>query len=253
MTPPLSVLLVIPARYASTRLPGKPLLEIAGKPMIQHVWERANEVVAGAEPSGAAWSVRVLVATDDDRIVRAVEGFGGVAVKTDPAHPSGTDRLVEVAAAHPSALYINLQGDEPLLRPTDIQLLIEGMAADASVGAGTLCHALPASEATDPNQVKVVRAAHGDALYFSRSPIPYPREAGAARYWKHVGIYAYRSGILRDYGALVRPAIEEAECLEQLRLLYHGIRLRVWEVAPSGPGVDTPEDLENVRRLLSPN
>jgi 3-deoxy-D-manno-octulosonate cytidylyltransferase len=239
-----SILIVIPARYASTRLPGKPLLEIAGRPMVQHVWARACEVrehFAGAQ---------VVVATDDGRIEEVVRGFGGEVLLTNPAHPSGTDRLVEVAEKIRAQLYVNLQGDEPLMRPGDIGQLIAGMLAAPEVEVGTLCHALSAEEAQLPQAVKVVRAANGDALYFSRSLIPYPREVGVASYWKHLGIYAYRPEVLRSYGQLARPAIEEAECLEQLRLLYHGVRLRVWEVEESAPGVDTPEDLARVRSLL---
>jgi 3-deoxy-manno-octulosonate cytidylyltransferase (CMP-KDO synthetase) len=212
--------------------------------MVQHVWERACEV---RQRFAAA---KVLVATDDVRIEEAVRGFGGEAMLTDPSHPSGTDRLVEVAEKHPARLYVNLQGDEPLMRSGDIGRLIEGMLGAGEVEVGTLCHALPVEEAQLPQAVKVVRAANGDALYFSRSVIPYPREPGAASYWKHLGIYAYRPEVLRKYGQLVRPLIEEAECLEQLRLLYHGVRLRVWEVEESASGVDTPEDLARVRSLL---
>ncbi len=250
MTPPATpVLIVIPARHASTRLPGKPLLDIAGRPMIAHVWDRASEVLRMAR----GWEGRVVVATDDTRIAETVRHFGGEALMTDPSHPSGTDRLVEVSQHYPAELYVNLQGDEPLIRPGDIQHLIEGMLASPEVGVGTLCHALPPEEATDPNAVKVVRAANLDALYFSRSIIPFPREPETARYWKHLGIYAYRSEILNRYSSMDRPLIEQTECLEQLRLLHHGVRIRVWEVEPSAPGVDTESDLQTVRRLLTQN
>jgi 3-deoxy-D-manno-octulosonate cytidylyltransferase len=238
----MSVVIVIPARYASTRLPGKPLLNIAGKPMVQHVYERAQQV-RGVQA--------VLVATDDERIVQAVKGFGGRAIMTSPHHPSGTDRLVEVMQQWPADLYINLQGDEPLIRPTDVERLVQGMADDPHTAVGTLCHALPVEESTNPNTVKVVVDAQGIALYFSRSPIPYPRDAQTATYLKHVGIYAYRKTVLESYGQLPQPMLERAEQLEQLRLLAAGIRIKTFEVEPTGPGVDTPECLERVRNLFS--
>ncbi len=233
--------IVIPARYASTRLPGKPLADIAGKPMIQHVVERARDV-----PGMDA----VVVATDDARVADAVRAFGGHVVMTSPDHPSGTDRLVEVMGQLSADIYINLQGDEPLMRPGDVSRLALGMRTDASVGVGTLCHPIDAAEAQNPNVVKVVLARNGDALYFSRSPIPYPREAEAARYLKHVGVYAYRREVLASYSAMPQPMEELAEKLEQLRLLHAGVRIRAWEVAPTGPGVDTPECLDTVRRLM---
>jgi 3-deoxy-manno-octulosonate cytidylyltransferase (CMP-KDO synthetase) len=233
--------IVIPARYASTRLPGKPLADIAGKPMIQHVVERAREV-----PGMDA----VVVATDDTRVADVVRAFGAQVVMTSPDHPSGTDRLVEVMGQLSADIYINLQGDEPLVRPGDVSRLALGMRTDASVGVGTLCHPIDAIEAQNPNVVKVVLARNGDALYFSRSPIPYPREAEAARYLKHVGVYAYRREVLASYSAMPQPMEELAEKLEQLRLLHAGVRIRAWEVAPTGPGVDTPECLDKVRRLM---
>jgi 3-deoxy-manno-octulosonate cytidylyltransferase (CMP-KDO synthetase) len=162
----MRVVIVIPARFGSTRLPGKPLLDILGKPMIQHVVERARAV-------GSAH--QVVVATDDERIAEKVRSFGGEALMTDPDHASGTDRLSEVMAKVPGDLFVNIQGDEPWVRPEDIEKLIVGMLADESVAVGTLCHRLPAREARNPNAVKVVLADNGDALYFSRAPIPYPR------------------------------------------------------------------------------
>lgn len=235
------VAIVIPARYASTRLPGKPLAQIAGKPMVQHVYERALQV-AGVQA--------VLVATDDERVADAVRGFGGRCVMTSDAHPSGTDRLAEVMTQVPASIYVNLQGDEPLVRPEDVQKLVDGMLADPAVAVGTLCHAIDAQEAQNPNTVKVVLADNGDALYFSRSPIPYPRDAHEATYLKHVGVYAYRREVLARYATLPQPMAERAEKLEQLRLLAAGLRIRAYEVAPTGPGVDTPECLERVRALM---
>ncbi|MFO8156305.1 MAG: 3-deoxy-manno-octulosonate cytidylyltransferase, partial [Thiohalospira sp.] len=223
--------IVIPARYASSRLPGKPLADLHGKPIIQHVFERARQVPEAE---------RVVVATDDERIREVAAGFGAEVVMTDPDHASGTDRLVEVMADVDADLYVNLQGDEPLIRPGDITLLIRSMADDADAQIGTLCHPVDAREATNPNCVKVVRGANHEALYFSRSPIPYPRDPEAAHYLKHVGIYAFRRPVLAEYSRLPRPAIEQAEGLEQLRLMHAGYRLHAYEVAPTAPGVDTP-------------
>lgn len=236
------VAIIIPARFASSRLPGKPLADIAGKPMIEHVYARASQV-AGVQG--------VWVATDDERIAAAVRGFGGQCVMTAADHPSGTDRLAEVMAQVQADVYVNLQGDEPLVRPEDVALLVAGMLADSSVAVGTLCHAIDAQEALNPNAVKVVLAANGDALYFSRSPIPYPRDAAVATYLKHVGVYAYRREVLAQYASLPQPMLEQAESLEQLRLLAAGLRIRAYEVAPTGPGVDTPACLERVRALMS--
>lgn len=239
--PLVVVVVVIPARYGSTRLPGKPLADIAGKPMVQHVYERACQV-SGVQV--------VLVATDDARVAQAVLAFGGRCVMTSPDHPSGTDRLAEVMAHMPADIYVNLQGDEPLVRPEDVQRLVDGMVADAAVAVGTLCHAIDAQEALNPNTVKVVLADNGDALYFSRSPIPYPRDVQEVTYLKHVGVYAYRREVLERYASLPQPMAERAEKLEQLRLLAAGLRIRAFAVEPTGPGVDTPECLERVRALI---
>ncbi len=236
------VAIVIPARYGSTRLPGKPLADICGKPMIQHVYERACEVAAAQ---------LVLVATDDERVAQAVQGFGGRCVMTSAHHPSGTDRLAEVMQQVPADIYLNLQGDEPLVRPQDVQRLAEGMLAAPDVAVGTLCHAIDAQEALNPNAVKVVLADNGDALYFSRSPIPYPRDAAEASYLKHVGVYAYRREVLQRYARLPQPMTERAEKLGQLRLMAAGLKLRAYVVKPTGPGVDTPECLERVRALMA--
>lgn len=236
------VAIVIPARYGSTRLPGKPLADIAGKPMVQHVYERALQV------SNAHF---VVIATDDERVAAAVSTFGGEYVMTSPDHPSGTDRLAEVMSQFKADIYVNLQGDEPLVRPTDIEKLIAGMLVDSSVGIGTLCHTIDSKEAANPNTVKVVLAENGNALYFSRSPIPYPRDDEATSYLKHVGIYGYRREVLAVYPKLTQPMMEQAEKLEQLRLLAAGFCIRAYLVEPTGPGVDTPECLEQVRALVS--
>ncbi len=238
----MSVVIVIPARYGSTRLPAKPLVDILGKPMVQHVYVRAKQV-QGVQA--------VVVATDDQRVGQAVERFGGHWVMTSPDHPSGTDRLVEVMAQCPADIYVNLQGDEPMIRPEDIELLVQGMLADSAIQVGTLCHALPAAEAPNPNSVKVVLGANGNALYFSRSPIPYPRDGEVATYLKHVGIYAYRREVLQAYGSMPQPMLEHAEKLEQLRLLVAGVRIKAFQVEPTGPGVDTPNCLDRVRSLMA--
>jgi 3-deoxy-manno-octulosonate cytidylyltransferase (CMP-KDO synthetase) len=236
------VAIVIPARFGSTRLPGKPLADIAGKPMVQHVYERASQV------SNAQI---VIIATDDERVAEVVRGFGGDCVMTSPDHPSGTDRLAEVMSQVDADIYINLQGDEPMVRPTDIEALAAGMLADTTVNVGTLCHPIDSKEAANPNTVKVVLASNGNALYFSRSLIPYPRDSETATFLKHVGVYAYRRQVLAEYPNLPQPMMEHTEKLEQLRLMAAGYCIRAFEVEPTGPGVDTPECLEQVRALMS--
>lgn len=238
----MRAVIVIPARFASTRLPGKPLADIHGKPMIQHVVERCALV-----PEVAA----VVVATDDERVAAAVLAFGGQVVMTSPDHVSGTDRLVQVMQHLDADIFLNVQGDEPLVRPEDLAGLLDVMRLDRTVAVGTLCHAVDAREALNPNCVKVVRDDAGFALYFSRAPIPYPREQASATYLKHVGVYAYRRDVLATYSQLARPMIESAESLEQLRLMAAGIRIRLVEVEPTGPGVDTPECLERVRAIMA--
>lgn len=239
----MRAVIVIPARYGSSRLPGKPLADLWGKPMVQHVWERCLEIEGASD---------VLVATDDERVAAAVRDFGGRVEMTSSEHPTGTDRLVEVMQRVDGDVFVNVQGDEPLVRPGDVARLVAGLKADASVQVGTLCHPLPAAEATNPNTVKVVLADNGDALYFSRAPIPYPRDGGdTARYLKHVGVYAYRREVLASYATLRQPMMERAEQLEQLRLLAAGLRIRAWVVEPTGPGVDTPACLERVRALMA--
>ncbi|HGM5587670.1 MULTISPECIES: 3-deoxy-manno-octulosonate cytidylyltransferase [Pseudomonas] len=236
------IAIVIPARFGSTRLPGKPLADIAGKPMVQHVYERALQVSNAND---------VVIATDDERVAEAVRAFGGKYVMTSPDHPSGTDRLAEVMREVDADIYINLQGDEPLVRPADIESLAAGMLADAGVSIGTLCHPIDEQEAKNPNTVKVVLATNGNALYFSRSPIPYPRDKEATSYLKHVGVYAYRRDVVAQYSTLPQPMMEHAEKLEQLRLMAAGYCIRAYIVEPTGPGVDTPECLEHVRALIT--
>jgi 3-deoxy-manno-octulosonate cytidylyltransferase (CMP-KDO synthetase) len=243
---------VVPARYASTRLPGKPLADIAGRPMVVRVVEAALKSAAAD----------VCVATDDDRVRAAVEAHGHRAVMTRGDHVSGTDRIAEVADRlgwTDEAIVVNVQGDEPLIEPVLIDAVAAALAADAEAAVATAAHPLvSAADFFNPNVVKVVRDAAGRARYFSRAPIPWARDAfavsrdtlpdglGALR---HIGIYAYRAGFLRQYGKLAPAAIEHAEALEQLRVLWHGyaIRVAVFDHPPES-GVDTAEDLERVRR-----
>ena len=237
----MSFHIIIPARYASTRFPGKPLADLKGKPMIAHVCERAAE--SGAQA--------VHVATDDERIARAVRKHGFKVVMTRADHPSGTDRLAEAAAQlglKDEDIVVNVQGDEPLISPALIRQVAE-RAADADMS--TACHAIHDAAALDnPNVVKVVLDAKGHALYFSRSRIPYPRE-GKADCYRHAGIYGYRVRFLRRYATLAPAPLERAEALEQLRALWHGHRIAVVvSETEIPPGVDTPQDLEAVLRML---
>jgi 3-deoxy-manno-octulosonate cytidylyltransferase (CMP-KDO synthetase) len=237
----LSFTVIIPARYASTRFPGKPLADLDGKPMIARVCGRAAESGARA----------VHVATDDERIAQAVRKHGFQVVMTRADHPSGTDRLAEAAAQlglEEHDIVVNVQGDEPLISPALIRQVAE-RAAQADMS--TACHAIHDAAALDnPNVVKVVLDAQGHALYFSRSRIPYPRE-GQPPCYRHAGIYGYRVRFLRAYAALEPSPLERAEALEQLRALWHGHRIAVvvseHEIPP---GVDTPRDLEAVLRML---
>jgi 3-deoxy-manno-octulosonate cytidylyltransferase (CMP-KDO synthetase) len=235
---------IIPARYASTRFPGKPLADLGGKPMVVHVCERAAK-------SGAA---AVHVATDDERIAKAVRAHGHRAVLTRGDHPSGTDRIAEAAKKLKLAeneIVVNVQGDEPMISPKLIaQVALTLQRKKASVS--TACHAIEEAETiASPNVVKVVLDAEGYALYFSRSQIPYPREPGAAWY-RHAGIYGYRVAFLKKYSRLKAPPLEKAEALEQLRVLWHGYRIAVAvSETEIPPGVDTPQDLEAVRKILA--
>jgi len=247
----MGVTVIIPARYASTRFPGKPLADLCGKPMIQWVYERSS-LCAAVD--------RVIVATDDARIAEAVTGFGGEVAMTRSDHATGTDRLAEVAAGLDDDLVVNVQGDEPMIDPAMIQAAVAPLLADASIPMGTLKTPLTSlAEYQNPNVVKVVTDQQGFALYFSRAPIPYPRdfsgdleqrwtELAAAR---HVGLYVYRREFLLSYPHLQATPLETQECLEQLRALENGFRIRVAESNLAGQGVDTPEDLERVRKILS--
>jgi 3-deoxy-manno-octulosonate cytidylyltransferase (CMP-KDO synthetase) len=245
---------VIPARFGSSRFPGKPLKTIAGKPMIQLVWEQACKSSA----------TRVVVATDDQRIFEACQGFGAEVLMTRDDHNSGTDRLAEVAAQlglPGDAIVVNVQGDEPMIPPAVINQVADNLAAHPEARMSTLAE--PIDDVTalfNPNVVKVVADLNGLALTFSRAPLPWARDALAKSrdelpagvpYRRHIGIYAYRAGFLHDFVSWGPCWLEDTENLEQLRALWHGVRIHVADAVQAPPaGVDTPEDLERVRRLL---
>jgi len=238
----MKVVAIIPAHWASTRFPGKALTPIAGKPMIELVWDKVQASDALDD---------IIVATDDNRIAAAVRDFGGHLEMTRAGHESGSDRIAEVAARIDADVIVNIQGDEPLVRSADLDRLALLMRSEPTVEVASLCHAISAEEAKNPNRVKVVRDRAGDALYFSRAPIPHPRHAEDARYFQHSGIYAYRRPALLAFSKLPVPPEERAEKLEQLRYLAAGTKIRLVETEPSGPGVDTPEDVAIVEALLS--
>lgn len=246
---------LIPARLASTRLPDKPLADIAGKPMVVRVAERARESQAR----------QVVVAADSPKIVAVCEAHGVAAVMTAPDHPSGTDRLAEASrllALPDDEIVVNVQGDEPLIDPALIDAVARLLESRADAPMGTAAHPLSeVAEFTNPNVVKVVTDAHGLALYFSRAPIAWWRDGFASGVsalpdpapLRHVGIYSYRAGFLRAFPALEPAPLERLESLEQLRALWHGHRIAVHVTRDApGPGVDTPEDLARVRALFAP-
>jgi 3-deoxy-manno-octulosonate cytidylyltransferase (CMP-KDO synthetase) len=240
-TPP-RVLGVIPARYASSRFPGKALVSLLGKPILQHVWEKASLAKTVAQ---------LVVATDDERIFSAAREFGATVMMTSSRHLSGTDRAAEVAAALDFPIVVNIQGDEPLIDPAAIDLATQSLLDDASLVMSTLKRRIDApSEITNPNVVKVVTGFSGDAIYFSRCPIPYNRGIHEA-WFKHIGLYVYRRDFLLGYSSLPVGPLERAESLEQLRALENGFRIRVVETTYESLGVDTPEDLERVLSLIS--
>lgn len=237
----MKVLCVIPARYASTRLPGKPLKDIAGKPMVCRVYERAVQARKVSD---------TIVATDDERILAAVEANGGKAMMTRADHPTGTDRLAEVAAAFPDVdLIVNVQGDEPLIEPSLIDELAAVFETDTDLQMATVKTLMTdKDEIANPNNVKVVTDKKGYALYFSRSVLPYPRNEGCPVY-KHIGIYAYKREFLLDYAKMESTPLEQSESLEQLRALENGFRIKVVETKAKFVGVDTAEDLEKVNEI----
>lgn len=248
----MSFVVIIPARYASTRLPGKPLVDINGKPMVVHVLERARE--SGAE--------RIIVATDNEEVREAVQAVGGEVCMTRADHQSGTERLAEVVEKcgfSDETVIVNVQGDEPMIPPAIIRQVADNLAARRDVGMATLAVPIKsAEEAFNPNAVKVVMDAQGYALYFSRATIPWDRDRFAASretigdsFLRHIGIYGYRAGFIRRYVSWQTSPLEQIEMLEQLRVLWYGERIHVdvASVVP-GTGVDTPEDLERVRQAM---
>lgn len=240
----MNIIGIIPARYGSTRLEGKPLKDICGKPMIQRVYEAAQ---------GAKLLDQVYVATDDQRIIAAVENFGGNVRLTSVDHKTGTDRIAEVAAALDAEIVVNLQGDEPLLNPAMIDEVIQPLLTEPDLPMSTLCVPILEEEALhDPNVVKAVFDQRGNALYFSRSLIPYPRKKENFQAYEHLGLYAYRKSFLMTYITLPQTRLEINESLEQLRVLESGYRLKIAVSSHpyDGVSVDTQEDLERVREIV---
>src|ERR1700735_4969199 len=245
-TQPKTVLVVVPARYASVRLPGKPLAQIAGRPMIQHVVERLRE---------AASTPRIVVATEDQRIKDAVTSFGGEAIMTRADHRTGTDRVAEVAVHIPADIYVNVQGDEPLIDSNTVDAVIQALSDDDAMHISTPCALITKpNEIMDPNVVKVVRDFDGNGLYFSRAPIPWVRDTGAkiaAQHWKHIGVYGYRRDALLEFPTLPPGELERIEQLEQLRWLENGFHIGVVETDYEGVSVDVPADIDRVEKILN--
>ena len=239
------VIVVIPARYGSIRLPGKPLISLAGKPMIQRVYERAKL---------AERADRVIVATDDERIVKAVEAFGGEARMTRTEHRTGTERVAEVAAHEGGDVFVNVQGDEPLLDPHAIDVAVDSLLEEpqASISAVATPIKTP-GDIMDPNAVKAVLDFDGNAIYFSRAPIPWVRDTASkiqVRHLKHLGLYVFQREALLEYPTLPQGELERIEQLEQLRWLENGWKIRVAEVVYDAVSVDVPEDVARVEKLL---
>ena len=240
---PLRILGVIPARYLSSRFPGKALVSIAGKMMLQHVWERALM---------AKYVSDVVIATDDERIRKACEMFGARVVMTRNDHVSGTDRVAEAASASNAEIVVNIQGDEPLIDPAAIDAAVLGLLDQDDVPMGTLKKQIERpDDIVDPNVVKVVTDAQGNAIYFSRSAIPYIRDTeNALPYFKHIGLYVYRRDFLLSYSSLPVGPLEKVEKLEQLRALENGFKIRVVDTDYDSLGVDTPEDWRRVEEIF---
>jgi 3-deoxy-manno-octulosonate cytidylyltransferase (CMP-KDO synthetase) len=239
----MNVLGVIPARYQSTRLPGKPLADILGRPMIQWVYENVSR---------SALLDEVIVAADDERVVGAVERFDGKAVMTSRDHETGTDRVAEVAGRYDTSIVVNIQGDEPFVNPGMIDEIVQPLLEDESIPMSTLMHRIEDTEdLRNPNVVKVVNDASGFALYFSRSLIPFPRHEDLHRAYEHIGIYAFRKDFLLRYAKMSPTLLEKTESLEQLRVLENGFRIRVVQTGQEyiPLSVDTQEDLEKARML----
>jgi 3-deoxy-manno-octulosonate cytidylyltransferase (CMP-KDO synthetase) len=239
------VVVVIPARYGSTRLPGKPLVSLNGKPMIQRVYERAKS---------ARRVDRVIVATDDDRIVKTVTSFGGEARMTRPDHRTGTERVAEVAAHVEGEVFVNVQGDEPLLDPAAVDTAVSALLEEPQAAVATVATPIKVpGDIMDPNVVKVVLDFDDNALYFSRAPIPWVRDTGSTiqvRHLKHLGLYVFQREALLEYPTLPQGELERIEQLEQLRWLENGSKIRVAKVEHDAISVDVPEDVARVEKLL---
>jgi 3-deoxy-manno-octulosonate cytidylyltransferase (CMP-KDO synthetase) len=240
------VVVVIPARYGSIRLPGKPLISLAGQPMIQRVYERAKS---------ARRADRVIVATDDERIVNAVHAFGGEARMTRADHRTGTERVAEVAAHETGDIFVNVQGDEPLLDPTAVDTAVGALLEEPQAAIATVATPIKIpNDIMDPNVCKVVLDFDENALYFSRAPIPWVRDTAGkvqARHLKHLGLYVFRRDALLEYPTLPQGELERIEQLEQLRWLENGWKIRVAEVEHDAVSVDVPEDVARVEKLLA--
>jgi 3-deoxy-manno-octulosonate cytidylyltransferase (CMP-KDO synthetase) len=236
----MAIAILIPARMASVRFPGKPLVDLEGKPMIQWVWERARMALPAAE---------VVIATPDREILRAAESFGAAVALTRDDHPSGTDRLAEVAADHPADVFLNVQGDEPLIDPESIRNLA-GAFDDTEVQMASVWVPCPEEEIEDPSVVKVVTNLAGDALYFSRYALPFPRQPRPEVPRKHLGLYGYRRGPLLAFADWPVTPLEATEGLEQLRFLEHGVKIRMILGKSSGIAIDLPAHAEKVRAIL---
>ena len=238
----MKILCVIPARYASTRLPGKPLADIVGKPMIQHVYERSAQ---------ATIPQQVVVATDDEKVFQAVQQFGGKVVMTSSEHQTGTDRLAEVASKYAEVdVIINVQGDEPLIDPKVIDELAQEFLNDTALQMASVMSIMDTEDYQNPNVVKVVTDLNNNALYFSRSLLPYPRVAGKVNVYKHIGIYAYKKDFLLNFAKLEPTPLEQSESLEQLRALENGYKIKMIKTKSKFIGVDSIEDLQTVNELL---
>jgi 3-deoxy-manno-octulosonate cytidylyltransferase (CMP-KDO synthetase) len=244
-SPKREVVIVIPARYGSTRLPGKPLVLLAGKPMIQHVYERAKL---------SEQADRVIVATDDERIVKAVESFGGTARMTRLDHRTGTERVAEVAAHEKGDIFVNVQGDEPLLDPVAVDTAVNALLEEPVAAISTVATPIKTpADIMDPNVVKTVLDFDNNGLYFSRAPIPWVRDTASkiqVRHLKHLGLYVFQRDALLEYPTLPQGELERIEQLEQLRWLENGWKIRVAEVEHDAVSVDVPEDVARVEKLL---
>jgi len=240
----MSIAIIIPARYASTRLPGKPLIEVNGKSIIQWVYEKAK---------GSKLADKVIVATDDTRIFDEVKAFGGEVMMTSPHHNSGSDRIFEVMSANPEIeIAVNVQGDEPLITPESIDEAINALLSDKTADISTLAREIDAEEeVSNPNVVKVVFDNNQNALYFSRSPIPYIRNKNESKTYAHIGLYAYRKEALTKMTNLPQSSLELTESLEQLRALQNGMKIKTQIVDYKPIGIDTPEDVEEFKKIVA--